>query len=122
MLYISFLFNRGVKEIIERESTIYWTEEEPPEPETATSLKVLLPGTKMVDVFRLDLDLFREWAVLIEASFKSPGSGKTLFKKHDCCVFLIDQVCFFVLCPLEALSRHLHADMLDIARFTSRTH
>jgi len=95
----SFSLDRGVKEIEKREHSIYRTGEEA-EGETEedatpknTSLDILLPGSKLVDIFTLDLDSFDEWVIHIEASFKSPGTGKSLFKRHECCVYLIDQVC-----------------------------
>lgn len=60
--------------------------------ESQLSLDVLLPGMRCVEVFELSLERFDEWVILVEARFKSPGSGEVLSKRHECCVYLIDQV------------------------------
>lgn len=68
------------------------------QPETAGTeesqplLDVLLPGMRCVEVLELSLERFDEWVILVEARFKSPGSGEVLSKRHECCVYLIDQV------------------------------
>ncbi|KAF9950745.1 hypothetical protein BGZ65_006403, partial [Modicella reniformis] len=36
--------------------------------------------------------------------FKSPGTGKTLSKKHECCVYLVDQGVFQVQGRISKLS------------------
>ncbi|KAF9125435.1 hypothetical protein BGX30_000461 [Mortierella sp. GBA39] len=59
--------------------------------EPQPSLDVLLPGMRCVEVFELSLERFDEWVILVEARFKSPGSGEVLSKRHECCVYLIDQ-------------------------------
>ncbi|KAG0374740.1 hypothetical protein BGX24_010013 [Mortierella sp. AD032] len=58
--------------------------------ESQPSLDVLLPGMKCVEVFELSLERFDEWVILVEARFKSPGSGEVLSKRHECCVYLMD--------------------------------
>ncbi|KAF9169952.1 hypothetical protein BGX20_009620 [Mortierella sp. AD010] len=84
---------RGKKESKEKEGTIYvqphqqMTEGQPQQP----SLDVLGPGMRCVDVFELNLERFGEWVILVEANFISPGTGKKLSKKHECCVYLVDQ-------------------------------
>ncbi|KAF8947268.1 hypothetical protein BGZ47_009762 [Haplosporangium gracile] len=55
------------------------------------SLDILLPGMRCVEVIELSLERFDEWVILVEARFKSPGSGEVLSKRHECCVYLIDQ-------------------------------
>ncbi|KAG0242258.1 hypothetical protein BGX31_000420 [Mortierella sp. GBA43] len=65
--------------------------EEGQEPPSSPAPKVLLPGMKCVDVFRLTLQHLDDWLILVEVNFKSPGTGKTLSKKHECCVYLVDQ-------------------------------
>jgi hypothetical protein len=60
--------------------------------EPQPSLDVLLPGMRCVEVFELSLERFDEWVILVDARFKSPGSGELLSKRHECCVYLIDQV------------------------------
>ncbi|KAI7826043.1 hypothetical protein BC939DRAFT_502000 [Gamsiella multidivaricata] len=87
---------RGRKESKAMPDTIYRqphepTSEEPPQPSSIPSSNILLPGMRYVDVFELNLENFDEWIILVEASFRSPGTGKQLFKKHECCVYLIDQ-------------------------------
>ncbi|KAF9909354.1 hypothetical protein EC991_008739 [Linnemannia zychae] len=62
------------------------------------ALDVLLPGMKCVEVFELSLERFDEWVILVEAHFKSPGSGEVLSKRHECCVYLMD------LCSIEWLT------------------
>jgi hypothetical protein len=47
---------------------------------------------KCVDVFRLTLPRFDDWIILAQVNFMSPGTGKTLSKNHECCVYLVDQV------------------------------
>ncbi|GJJ71256.1 hypothetical protein EMPS_03606 [Entomortierella parvispora] len=94
---------KGVKDTTKREHSIYWAEEDSPPKDI--SLDVLLPGSKLVDVFSLDLDSFDEWVILIEASFKSPGTGKKLFKKHECCVYLIDQCKIELYWSLDTIPR-----------------
>ncbi|KAF9091069.1 hypothetical protein BGX23_005505 [Mortierella sp. AD031] len=64
------------------------------------SLDVLLPGMSCVEVFELSLERFDEWVILVEARFKSPGSGEVLSKRHECCVYLIDQ-CSIKWLPME---------------------
>ncbi|KAG0288977.1 hypothetical protein BGZ97_006603 [Linnemannia gamsii] len=59
--------------------------------EPQPSLDVLLPGMRCVEVFELSLERFDEWVILVDARFKSPGSGELLSKRHECCVYLIDQ-------------------------------
>ncbi|KAH7046288.1 hypothetical protein BKA57DRAFT_72761 [Linnemannia elongata] len=59
--------------------------------ESQPSLDILLPGMRCVEVFELSLERFDEWVILVEARFKSPGSGEVLYKRHECCVYLIDQ-------------------------------
>ncbi|KAF9366122.1 hypothetical protein BGX34_006123 [Mortierella sp. NVP85] len=46
---------------------------------------------KCVDVFRLTLPRFDDWIILAQVNFMSPGTGKTLSKNHECCVYLVDQ-------------------------------
>ncbi|KAF9200740.1 hypothetical protein BGZ49_009016 [Haplosporangium sp. Z 27] len=88
---------KGRKESTEKQGTIYnqpqmqSTEEEEQQQQQASLLDVLGPGMRCVDVFELNLERFDEWVVLVEASFISPGTGKKLSKKHECCVYLIDQ-------------------------------
>ncbi|KAG0294079.1 hypothetical protein BGZ96_001834 [Linnemannia gamsii] len=55
------------------------------------SLDVLLPGMRCIEVFELSLERFDEWVILVEARFNSPGSGEVLSKRHECCIYLIDQ-------------------------------
>ncbi|KAG0214039.1 hypothetical protein BGX28_002905 [Mortierella sp. GBA30] len=52
--------------------------------------EVLLPGSMRVETFELDLERFDEWIIKIEANFCGLTSRK-LFKRHECCVYLIDQ-------------------------------
>ncbi|KAF8927523.1 hypothetical protein BGZ58_010338 [Dissophora ornata] len=58
---------------------------------SSQAISTLLPGMRCTDVFELNLERFDNWIILAEASFKSPGTGKTLFKKHELCVYLVDQ-------------------------------
>ncbi|KAF9351592.1 glycerol ethanol, ferric requiring protein [Mortierella sp. AD094] len=84
---------KGKKEPKEKEGTIYAqphqqaTEGQPQQ----SPLDVLGPGMRCVDVFELNLERFDGWIILVEASFISPGTGKKLSKKHECCVYLVDQ-------------------------------
>ncbi|KAF9132146.1 hypothetical protein BGW39_000722 [Mortierella sp. 14UC] len=66
--------------------------------EPQPTLDVLLPGMKCIEVFELSLERFDEWVILVEARFKSPGSGEVLSKRHECCVYLMD------LCSIEWLT------------------
>ncbi|KAG0015172.1 glycerol ethanol, ferric requiring protein [Entomortierella chlamydospora] len=84
---------KGKKESKEKEGTIYV---QPHQQMTGgqsqqPSIDVLGPGMRCVDVFELNLERFGEWIILVEASFISPGTGKKLSKKHECCVYLVDQ-------------------------------
>ncbi|KAF9330745.1 glycerol ethanol, ferric requiring protein [Podila minutissima] len=51
----------------------------------------LMPGTKWVHILELDLEVLDEWLIEIDVTFKSPGTGKPLSKKHECCIYLLDQ-------------------------------
>ncbi|KAF8961348.1 hypothetical protein BGZ46_001363 [Entomortierella lignicola] len=87
---------KGRKESTEKQGTIYnqpqiQSTEEEQQQQQASLLDVLSPGMRCIDVFELNLEHFDEWVVLVEASFISPGTGKKLSKKHECCVYLIDQ-------------------------------
>ncbi|KAF9319806.1 hypothetical protein BG003_008100 [Podila horticola] len=77
------------KEIKNEAPTLYTNTSQPPEShiEPAT----LLPGTKWVHVLELDLEVLDEWLIEIDIAFKSPGTGKPLNKKHECCIYLLDQ-------------------------------
>jgi hypothetical protein len=76
----------------ESESCIYQQVGSVGKEESQPALNVLLPGMKCVEVFELNLERFGEWVILIEAHFKSPGSGEMLSKRHECCVYLMDLV------------------------------
>ncbi|KAF9984662.1 hypothetical protein BGZ75_003758 [Mortierella antarctica] len=51
---------------------------------------VLLPGTIRVETFQLNLERMDEWIIKLEANF-SGMTGKKLFKRHECCIYLLDQ-------------------------------
>ncbi|KAI1314487.1 hypothetical protein EDD11_002104 [Mortierella claussenii] len=57
----------------------------------AQSSEDFMPGTKRTDTFLLNLGNFDTWIVMLEVTFPSPGTGRKLSKKHECCVYLIDQ-------------------------------
>ncbi|KAF9582782.1 hypothetical protein BGW38_010762, partial [Lunasporangiospora selenospora] len=52
---------------------------------------VLLPDSRWTDVFELELEQFDSWVIVIETSFQSPGSNRRFRKKHECCIYLMDQ-------------------------------
>ncbi|KAG0083115.1 hypothetical protein BGZ93_005026 [Podila epicladia] len=81
------------KKVIKNEApTLYTNTSQPPgshiEPAT------LMPGTKWVHILELDLEVLDEWLIEIDVTFKSPGTGKPLNKKHECCIYLLDQPTF----------------------------
>ncbi|KAF9964303.1 hypothetical protein BGZ70_006656 [Mortierella alpina] len=51
---------------------------------------VLLPGSIRVETFMLNLERMDEWIIKLEANF-SGMTGKKLFKRHECCIYLLDQ-------------------------------
>lgn len=88
--------HRNKKAIKNEAPTLYTNTSQPPEShiEPAT----LMPGTKWVHVLELDLEVLDEWLIEIDVTFKSPGTGKPLNKKHECCIYLLDQVTFATIC------------------------
>ncbi|KAG0027909.1 hypothetical protein BGZ82_008709 [Podila clonocystis] len=81
---------RNQKEIKNEAPTLYANTSQPPE--SHIEPVTLMPGTKWVHVLELDLEVLDEWLIEIDITFKSPGTGKPLNKKHECCIYLLDQV------------------------------
>ncbi|KAF9904162.1 hypothetical protein BX616_001383 [Lobosporangium transversale] len=81
---------RGNKETRKMQSSIYKRIDDK-EVAGVHELDVLLPGMKCIDTFELNLDAFEPWIIQVETGLKSPGTGRRLSKKHECCVYLIDQ-------------------------------
>jgi len=82
---------RDKKETKNEAPTLYTNTSQSPAPIEPVTL---LPGTKWVHVLELDLEVLDEWLIEIDVTFKSPGTGKPLNKKHECCIYLLDQVTF----------------------------
>ncbi|KAG0032127.1 hypothetical protein BGZ81_011616 [Podila clonocystis] len=80
---------RNKKEIKNEAPTLYANTSQPPE--SHIEPVTLMPGTKWVHVLELDLEVLDEWLIEIDITFKSPGTGKPLNKKHECCIYLLDQ-------------------------------
>lgn len=106
--------HRDKKEIKNEAPTLYTNTSQPPEShiEPAT----LLPGTKWVHVLELDLEVLDEWLIEIDIAFKSPGTGKPLNKKHECCIYLLDQVnfCYNMLVYFNSDSRTRTNPLIDL--------